>query len=107
MSTSRQRQLSTNRRVNVQLNNIVQILKMNSPPGEHRSHNRTCTNDVTTVQKSGQQSLLFVRLSLYSVAFYSGLEEANDVMSGAFVRLIVPDNFVELGDSRLHYSREI
>ena len=38
---------------------------------------------------------------------FSRPEEANDVISGKFGRLIVPDNDVKLGDPRLNRSREI
>ena len=36
----------------------------------------------------------------YSIAFYSRREAASDVISGWFLRLIVPDNTVEFRDSR-------
>ena len=43
----------------------------------------------------------------YSNAFYSGLEAANDVLSGYFLRLIVPDNGVKLRVPRLTVSEKV
>ena len=40
-------------------------------------------------------------------AFCSQLEAACDVLSGSFVRLIVPDNCVKFCDPRLNRSGEI
>ena len=43
----------------------------------------------------------------YSIAFCTRQEAANDVMSGLFVRLIVPNKIVKFRDPCLNRSREI
>ena len=43
----------------------------------------------------------------YSIAFCSRPKAANDIISGMFVRLIVPDKAPKLRDPGLNSSREI
>ena len=42
----------------------------------------------------------------YLIAFCSRQQTASDLISGKFVRLIVPDKYVEFGDPRLNHSQE-
>ena len=82
----------------------VPVFKMNGPVANARVVIKPV---ITTVQKLLKWSVLFVRLSLYSTAFCSRQEEANDIISSVIVDPTSMDVRVKLGDYRPNRVLEI
>ena len=51
--------------------------------------------------------ICFTHFVQYLIAFFSRPEATSDVISGRFVRTVVPDKQVKFGDPRLELCREI